>query len=350
MASPVVHPVILCGGVGSRLWPESTPARPKAFLPLTSDLTLLQETAIRVRRIADAAQPVVVASCNHVEEVLGEFADVDVGCRVIAEPGGRGSAPAIAAACLEIAATDPDAIALVAACDHFVPDAEAFAEGVAQSVAAAREGAIVTFGVRPDRPSTAYGYIRPGEPLVGAVRRVAAFVEKPDQTRAEALLAEGCLWNSGNFVFHVGVLLAELEAREPTLMAAVRAGRERAERAERTAVLADEFLAATNIAIDVAVMEKTDRAAVLPIDYAWSDLGAWDAVLDAARRDTAGNAVKGAVKLADCEGALVRAEHGMRVVGIGLRNLAVIVENGQVLVCDLSRAQDVRSAAEGFDD
>ncbi len=350
MTNRVVHPVILCGGVGSRLWPESTPARPKAFLPLTSELTLLQETAVRVSRIAGAAPAWVVASEAHVEEVLGEFRDVDVRCRVIAEPGGRGSAPAIAAACLEIAAEDPDALVLVAACDHFVPDPTAFAEGVAASLAAAAEGAIVTFGVRPDRPSTAYGYIRPGDAHVGDVRRVAAFVEKPDVQRAEALIAEGCLWNSGNFVFRADVLIAELAAREPELLAAVRAGREAASRSGHAMVLADDFLAARNVAIDVAVMEKTDHAAVLPIDYAWSDLGAWDSVLAAASRDAAGNAAKGRVKLADCRNTLVRADPGARVVAIGLTNLAVIVENGAILICDLSRAQEVRSAAEGMDD
>ncbi|HEY1880272.1 MAG TPA: sugar phosphate nucleotidyltransferase [Caulobacteraceae bacterium] len=350
MVDRAVHPVILCGGVGSRLWPESTPERPKAFLPLTSDLTLLQETAVRVRRIAGAAAAQVVASRTHVEEVRGEFEDVGVSCRVIAEPGGRGSAPAIAAACLEIAAAEPEALVLVAACDHFVPDAAAFADGVAASLDAARNGAIVTFGVKPDGPSTAYGYIRPGDALEGAVRRVAAFVEKPDAARAEGLLAEGCLWNSGNFVFRVDVMLAELESREPVLMAAVRAGRERGTRSDGVIELAGDFLAAPNIAIDVAVMEKTDRAAVLPIDYAWSDLGAWDSVLEAARRDVAGNAVKGRVMLEDCQGALVRADAGARVVAIGLKNVAVIVENGAVLVCDLSRAQSVRIAIEGMED
>jgi mannose-1-phosphate guanylyltransferase/mannose-6-phosphate isomerase len=350
MVNRVVHPVILCGGVGSRLWPESTRERPKAFLPLTSDLTLLQETAVRVRRIAGAASAQVVASRSHAEEVRGEFEDVGAGCRVIAEPGGRGSAPAIAAACLEIAAAEPEALVLVAACDHFVPDAAAFAEGVVASLEAAGNGAIVTFGVKPDRPSTAYGYIRPGEALEGAVRRVAAFVEKPDVARAETLLAEGCLWNSGNFVFRVDVMLAELERREPTLLAAVRAGREHATRSDGVMCLAKDFLTAPHIAIDVAVMEKTDRAAVLPIDYAWSDLGAWDSVLDAAHRDTAGNAVKGRVMLEDCQDTLVRADAGTRVVAIGLKNLAVIVENGAVLVCDLSQAQAVRLAANGMED
>jgi mannose-1-phosphate guanylyltransferase/mannose-6-phosphate isomerase len=350
MAKPQVHPVILCGGVGSRLWPESTPARPKAFLPLTSDLTLLQETAVRMRRIAGVGSATVVASEAHLDEVIGEFKDVEVACHVIAEPGGRGSAPAIAAACLEIAAAEPLAIVLVAACDHFVPDAAAFAAGVAKSLEAAAEGAIVTFGVKPDRPSTAYGYIRPGAPLVGDVRRVGAFVEKPESARAEALLAEGCLWNSGNFVFRADVMIAEMDEREPELMAAVRAGRAAATRSGRSVLLSEEFLAARSVSIDVAVMEKTDSAAVLPIDYLWSDLGAWDSVLDAAARDSDGNAVKGRAKLEACRDTLVRAEPGARVVAIGLTNVAVIVENGAVLVCDLAQAQKVRSAAKDMED
>jgi len=335
--------------MGSRLWPESTPSRPKAFLALTGPRSLLQETALRVAGVAGAATPIVVASAAHTDVVRAQFAEVGVPCRLITEPGGRGSGPAIAAATLEIFDEDPEGVALVAACDHHVPDAEAFAEGVRASVAAAAAGSIVTFGVKPTHPSEAYGYILPGDPLRGPVRSVARFVEKPNAPRAEELILAGGVWNSGNFVFAVGPMLEELEKREPGLLAAVRRARREARREGDLLALGDAFLASPNIAIDVAVMEKTDRAAVLPIDYAWSDLGAWDSVLEAAEKDAAGNAVRGRVVLTDSEGCLIRADAGARIVVVGLRDIAVVVENGRILVCDLASAQKVRTAANGID-
>jgi mannose-1-phosphate guanylyltransferase/mannose-6-phosphate isomerase len=345
-----VHPIILCGGAGTRLWPESRPERPKAFLPLTSQRSLLQETALRIAAIPGAADPIVVASEAHTDIARREFAEVGVACRLITEPAGRGSAPAIALACLEILAEDPDGLAVAVACDHHVPDASAFAAGVHAALEAAAQGAVVTFGVRPAQASTAYGYIRPGEPLVGEVRKAAKFIEKPDAARASVLLDEGCLWNSGNFVFHAGVMIEELETREPALMAAARRAQAEAGRADGVMALGEAFLASPNIAIDYAVMERTDRAAVLAIDYAWSDLGAWDAVLEAAEKDKAGNAARGHVRIVDSEGCLVRADNGARVVAIGLKDVAVIVENGAILVCDLASAQKVRDAARSLEE
>jgi len=344
-----VYPIILCGGMGSRLWPESTPNRPKAFLALTGPRSLLQETALRVAGIAGAATPIVVASAVHIDVVRAQFAEVGVPCQLVAEPGGRGSAPAIAAAALEIFDEHPQGVALVVACDHHVPDAGSFADGVRASLAAAAAGSIVTFGVKPTHPSEAYGYILPGDPLQGPVRSVTAFVEKPPPRRAEELILAGGVWNSGNFVFAVGALIDELEKREPALLAAVRRARREARREGDLLALGDAFLASPNIAIDVAVMEKTDRAAVLSIDYAWSDLGAWDSVLEAAEKDAAGNATRGRVELTDSEGCLIRADAGARVVVVGLRDIAVVVENGRILVCDLASAQKVRTAASGIE-
>jgi mannose-1-phosphate guanylyltransferase len=332
------------------LWPESTPRRPKAFLPLTSARSLLQETALRIAGVAGAADPIVVASNAHADLVLAEFAEVGIPCRLVTEPAGRGSAPAIALACLEIVAADPDGLAVAVACDHHVPDSAAFAAGVLAALPAAARGAIVTFGVKPTQASTAYGYIRPGEPFAGEVRVAAKFIEKPDAARAEELLAGGCLWNSGNFVFHAATMIAELEAREPAVMAAVRAAHVALDREAVVLALGDAFLASPDIAIDVAVMERTTHAAVLPIDYAWSDLGAWDAVHEAAAKDGAGNAVRGRVSLVDSAGCLVRTDAGTRVAVIGLENVAVIVENGAVLVCDLTHAQKVREAAKSLED
>ncbi|HEY1448094.1 MAG TPA: sugar phosphate nucleotidyltransferase [Caulobacteraceae bacterium] len=350
MSSRPFHPVILCGGAGSRLWPASTPEKPKAFLPLTGPHSLLQQTALRVTGASGAARPIVVASQAHADLVRQQLAEVGMACDLITEPEGRGSAPAIAIAALEIVAREPDGLALVVACDHHVPDARAFNVGVSAALPAAADGAIVTFGVKPDRASGAYGHILPGPPLTGDVRAVARFIEKPNARDARALVDAGWLWNSGNFVFSATTMLSELETLAPVLLAASRAARDEAARGGDKLALGEAFLAAPNIAIDIAVMEKTARAAVLPVDYAWSDLGAWDAVLDAATRDPAGNAVQGRAAVVDSHGCFIRAGKDIKVVAIGLRDVAVIVENGRVLVCDLARAQQVRSAAQSIED
>jgi mannose-1-phosphate guanylyltransferase / mannose-6-phosphate isomerase len=344
------HPVILCGGAGTRLWPASTPEKPKAFLPLTGPRTLLQETALRVARAPGAATPILVAARAHVALVREQLAEIGVTCEVISEPGGRGSGPAIAVAALEIVARDPDGLALVVACDHHIPDGRAFMRGVEAALPAAANGAIVTFGVRPDRASSAYGHILPGPQLTGEVRAAARFIEKPRLEDAQALIDAGWLWNSGNFVFGAQAMLAELEDLEPDVIAATRAARDQAHRASDHLALGEAFLKAPNIAIDVAVMERTRRAAVLPVNYVWSDLGAWDAVLEAAGRDPAGNAIQGRVVTVDTAGCLIRADAGTRIVAIGLKDIAIIVEDGRVLVCDLASAQQVKAAGRAIED
>ncbi|HEY2482333.1 MAG TPA: sugar phosphate nucleotidyltransferase [Caulobacteraceae bacterium] len=350
MPSRSFHPVILCGGAGSRLWPASTPERPKAFLPLTGPRTLLQETALRVAGAKGAAAPILVVARAHAQLARDQLAELDIDCALISEPAGRGSGPAIAVAALEVAARDPDGLALVVACDHHIPDAQAFIDGVEAALTAAADGAIVTFGVKPSRPSEAYGHIQPGPRLTGEVRQASRFVEKPRLEEAQALTDQGWLWNSGNFVFAAGTMLAELETLTPDALIAARRARNEARRLGDHLALGEAFLAAPNIAIDIAVMEKTSRAAVLPVDYAWSDLGAWDAVLEALDRDPSGNAVVGKAYVAGSEGCLVHAGHDMRVVAVGLKDIVVVVERGRVLVCDMAHVQKVKSAAQMIDD
>ena len=345
MAKASFHPVILVGGSGSRLWPASTPERPKAFLALAGTRTLLQETALRVTAAQDAAAPIVVAAVIHAETVRAQLHEADVGGLIIGEPGGRGSAPAIAVAALEVAEVDPEGVVLALACDHHIPDTPAFLAGVEAALPAATAGAIVTFGIRPNAPSGAYGYIVPGETVAGAVRAVTRFVEKPPPAEAAALIAAGASWNSGNFLFRADIMLEELSRLAPEILASAEATRAGASRAHGLISLGEEFLAAPEVAIDVAVMEKTDRAAVLTVDYPWSDLGAWDAVLAASTRNAAGNATAGAVVMIDSENCLVRAGPGARVAIVGLTNIAVVVEGDRVLVCDLAHAQAVRDAA-----
>jgi mannose-1-phosphate guanylyltransferase/mannose-6-phosphate isomerase len=343
------YPVIMCGGAGVRLWPASNAACPKQFLPLTGERSLFQETVLRVSGVKDAQAPLIIAGAAHWPHVQAQLAAIGVEASVLLEPEPRDSAAAIAAACAWIEARDADGVALVVASDHHVPDAAAFAVAAETAVGAAAADFIVTMGVTPSGPNTAYCYIAPGE-AAGGVRKVAAFVEKPNAAKATDYLAQGYLWNSGNFVARAALLLGELERLAPAVAYAARAGIAGAREADGATWLGDAFRAAPKKSIDYAVMEKTERAAVLPVSFAWSDLGAWDAVWAVSDRDANANAVRGAVTLHDVENALVRAAPGMRVVAIGVRDVAIVAEPGRVLVSGLDTAQSVKPIVEALRD
>ncbi|MDZ4390652.1 MAG: AGE family epimerase/isomerase [Gemmatimonadales bacterium] len=331
-----IYPVILCGGSGTRLWPASRPARPKQFIDLISNLSLFQETVRRVAPLADGGRIVVVAGRDHRGYIEAQLAALGVEGELILEPVGRDSAPAMAAAALWIERVDPDGTAVFVASDHYIPDALGFQEAVIEAVAAAAHGRIVTMGMVPTSPSSAYGYIQPRNPGLSQVRR---FVEKPDRTDAERYLAEGYLWNSGNFVSQVRTLLAELKAFAPDVVATVQSALP--ERGSgHVHVLGPTFTSAPKISIDYAVMEKSDRIWVLPAAFEWSDLGAWDAVA------ATGRGARGVWVGHASDGCLVRAAPGMVVATAGVSNLAIIAEPDSVLVCDMSRAQDVKILVE----
>jgi len=338
-----IYPVIMCGGSGSRLWPASRPAHPKQFLPLVGALSMFQETVLRVADLGEAGDMVVVAGIAHGELISAQLAEIRVSATVLLEPEPRDSAPAMAAACAWIAGRDPQGVAVVVAADHHMPDGAAFRAAARTAVDAARQGQIVTLGMRPASPSTAYGYISPGE-ATGAVRPVHAFVEKPDGATAQAYIEAGYLWNSGNFVVAADVLLAELDAFAPAIAEAARAAVGPC--AAGQSVLAETFRTAPKISIDYAVMEKTRRAAVLPVDFAWSDLGAWDAVWQASDKDAAGNAIRGEALMVGATDCLVRAPAGMQVTLVGVKDLAVVADGGQLLVCDLASSQQVKTAVD----
>ena len=269
-----IYPVILCGGSGTRLWPASRPARPKQFIDLTSDLSLFQETVRRVDRFAEGGRMVIVAGLDHRDQVLAQLSTLGVEAEVILEPAGRDSAPAMAAAALWIARIDPEGTAVFVASDHYIPDTAAFRATVTAAATAAALGRIVTLGLTPDSPSSAYGYIQAVHPGLSPVRR---FVEKPDRSDAERYLAEGYLWNSGNFVAPVRTLLAEMERFSPDILVAVRSALPDAG-VGQVHVLGPTFAASPKISIDYAVMEKSGTVWVMPAAFEWSDLGAWDAV------------------------------------------------------------------------
>lgn len=354
MTRPV--PVILCGGSGDRLWPVSTPARPKQFVALVSDVAMLTATAARIADRRHFADPIVVAAAENGEQaaMLTRAAGATP-APMILEPVGRNTAPALLAAALEALARDPDAVIAVLPADHLIGDVEAFHGVLARAVEAARVGRIVTLGIRPDRPETGYGYILAGEPEAGidGVRKLVRFVEKPDEARAASYLADGgYFWNAGIFVAEAATLVTEAERLAPAVVSACRralAGADR--RADDVLVLDAAGLAASPaVSFDVAVMESTDRGAVVPADIGWSDVGSWQAVYEARRdsADAAGNVAPPEAVLIDSRNCLVAGATG-RVALIGVENLAVVRSEEGLLICDLDRSQDVKAIPVALD-
>jgi mannose-1-phosphate guanylyltransferase/mannose-6-phosphate isomerase len=347
--TPTILPVILCGGAGARLWPLSTAARPKQFLPLIGGRSTFQETAARVSAIPAIGDILVVANQAHRALIEDQLSKIGVRASLLLEPGARDSGPAIAAAAAWAEHNRPGAVVALVSADHHIPDQAAFVEAIVQAAQGALADRIVTLGLRPTTPSTAFGYIRPG-PGDGALREVAAFVEKPDLALARDYVAQGCLWNSGNFICRPELLLQELALHAPDLEAVGRQAVASARTEDGALVLGAAFLDARKISIDHALMERTRRASVLPVTFAWSDIGNWSAVLDAAAPDEAGNSVEGDALIIDSRDCIVRAPPGGRVAVIGMRDIAVIAtEDGSILVCDLSAAQEVKAAADHFE-
>lgn len=341
-----VHPVIMCGGSGTRLWPASSPTRPKQFIPLTGDRSTFQETVARVEPLANGGGGlVIVAGVAHEEQIRAQLRELGLAAQLLLEPEPRDSGPAMAAAAAWIQRRDPTGVAVFVSADHHVPTPEAFRAAVAEALPAAQEGRLVLLGVRPTFAATAFGYIQPSTTGDG-VSPVVKFVEKPDQATAETYVTQGFLWNSGNFVVRADVLLSELDRYEPEVSAKARAAVDASRVDGDTALIGPLFSKAPKISIDYAVVEKTQAASVLPVSFAWSDLGAWDAVWSASERDGSGNAAMGESLLVDSEACLVRAAPGASVSVIGGRNLAVVVDKGAVLVCDLDQAQKVKKVAE----
>lgn len=344
-----IYPVILCGGSGTRLWPASRSDQPKQFLKLVGDRSSFQETVLRVKDIPGVAEVVVVTGEAMVGFVAEQTAEIGAWTTILVEPEARDSAPAVAAAAAYVERQDPNGVVLMLAADHHISEPEIFQQAALTAAEAAEQGLIVTFGVQPTVPATGFGYIRPGAPLLdGSVREVAAFVEKPDQATAERYLLEGYLWNSGNFAFKAATLLAEFEAFEPTVAAAAKACAALLELEAGIGRLDREaFAQAKKISLDYAVMERTTKAAVVPAAFAWSDLGAWDAIWEASVRDGEGNAQDGDVDLHGATNVLVRTT-GPYVGVIGVSDIVVVVEPDAVLVCHRKDSQAVKTLVDGL--
>lgn len=349
-----IHPAILCGGSGTRLWPLSRRSHPKQLLSLLEPLTLLQVTARRFADDSRFARPIALCSEAY-RFIIGEQirgAGMTPGA-IILEPEGRNTAPAAAVAALWAQRQDPGAIVLLSPSDHVIGDLAAFHAALDLAVETALgTGALVTFGIRPDKPETGYGYIEAGEPTAGSVGALSVrrFVEKPDAATARTYVDGGKhLWNSGLFLFRAADFLAELERLEPAMLDACRAALDKA-RTDLDFVRLDEasFAASPSNSIDYAVMEKTDRAAVVPVSMGWSDVGSWSALRDVADKDAAGNAIWGDVVAVDTRNSLVRSE-GPLVVTYGLDDVVVVATKDAVLVSSAEAAQDLKTVVSRLD-
>ncbi|MEB3265133.1 MAG: mannose-1-phosphate guanylyltransferase/mannose-6-phosphate isomerase [Cyanobacteriota bacterium] len=349
MADPSLVPVILCGGTGTRLWPLSRASYPKQYWALAGDGddTLLQQTYRRLEGLAHLGAPLLICNEDHRFIVAEQMRQIGVEpAGILLEPMGRNTAPAVAVAALQATSRGEDPLLLVLAADHVIRRPEAFRATVAAGIDAASNGQLVTFGIVPTAPETGYGYIEAAEPLAHGQQgpvAIARFVEKPDRATAEGFLATGRFtWNSGMFLFRASAILAELERLAPEVVSACRnaVDHDSADleflRLEREA-----FANCPNVAIDVAVMEKTDRGAVLPLDAGWSDVGSWSALWETADRDGQGNVVRGRVISQDSRNCYLRSEHRL-VVGLGVDDLVVVETDDVVLVAHRDRAQEIK--------
>jgi len=345
-----IYPVILSGGSGSRLWPLSRESFPKQLLPLAGERTMLQDTAARVTDPARFHPLTVVANQEHrfvIAEQLREIGVEDP--LIVLEPAARNTAPAVAVAATLAAEKDPEALILVMPADHVILDAPGFLRAVDAGVAAAKGGAMVLFGIEPDSPATGYGYIQGGDALKGEVRRVARFVEKPPRETAEGYLREGgYFWNSGIFLLPAHAFLAELQRHEPEVHAAATTAVAEATRDLIFLRLPKErFGQAKSISVDHAVMERTEAAAVVPADFAWSDVGAWTALWEIGARDNEDNVVIGEVVAHGTKRSYIRSE-GPLVATVGLEDVIVVAGPDAVLVARKDADQDVKQVVEAL--
>ena len=342
-----ITPVILSGGSGTRLWPLSRTGRPKQLLALTHTETMLQLTARRADDPVRFSAPIIVANAAHADQIEDQLGGIGTTpATLILEPIARNTAPAIALAAL---AEAPEALLLVMPSDHVIANVGAFRDAIDAALPLANAGWLVTFGIAPQAPDTGYGYIRTGELLADGVRRVDAFVEKPDRATAEAYLAEGCYaWNGGIFLFRADAYLAALDAHAPAIAAAARASLAAARReGSRLYPDAEAFAASPSDSIDYAVMEKAEQVAVVPVDMGWSDVGSWDALHDLAIKDASGNAHHGEVVAIDTSGCLIRTS-GPLVAAVGVKDLIVIATDDAILIMPRGSSQEVKRAVEAL--
>lgn len=335
-------PVILSGGSGTRLWPLSRGIYPKQFLPLVSDKTMVQETLLRLKGIQDLQAPIAV--CNEVHRFMMAEQLWEINAQpeaIILEPVGKNTAPAVALAAL--AAQDPDDILLVLPADHVIEDVPAFQEAALKAEQLAAQGYLVTFGIVPTAPETGYGYIKRSGEKIAKAFKVAEFVEKPNLQVAQHYVASGdYYWNSGMFAFKAGCYLAELEKYAPEMLAACRFAFADAQKdADFVRLNKEIFAQCPADSIDYAVMEKTDKAIVIPLDAEWNDVGSWSALWEVKDKDDFGNALTGDVIALDTDNSFIHSENKL-VAAIGVKDMIIIETDDAVMIAPKDRVQDVK--------
>jgi mannose-1-phosphate guanylyltransferase/mannose-6-phosphate isomerase len=345
MSSEIV-PIVLSGGSGSRLWPASRKRQPKQLLRLIDERSMFLTTIERAEAIPGTTPPLVMSSQDQRDGIQRELSGHEA-ARIVLEPVGRNTAPALAVAALLLTADDANPLMLVLPADHVIGDEAALAAAVGIAVELADDGYLVTFGIKPTRAETGYGYIEVGDSLDNGAMAVAAFREKPDVETAEKYLSGGHhLWNSGMFLFSAARYLNELEHHQPQVLAAARAALSDATEDEGIITLDKEALARSpSISIDYAVMEPTDRAAVVPLDASWSDVGSWDALWDLSSPDDQGNVVSGDVELLEVTNSYVRGGDRLLAV-LGLDNVAIVDTRDATLIASRDRVQDVKQIVD----
>ncbi|MDD2706145.1 MAG: mannose-1-phosphate guanylyltransferase/mannose-6-phosphate isomerase [Acidocella sp.] len=344
-----IVPVILSGGSGTRLWPVSRKSFPKQFWPLISNRSMLAETALRAASPA-FSNPIVVTNQDHRFVVAEQLRDAGIrNAQILLEPVGRNSAPAIAAAALLAAEADPEAVLWIMAADASITNLTSLNTALQAAATAARAGYFVTFGMHPTAPETGYGYIEQGDEMAGlpGVFQVARFLEKPDaKTAADLLATGGHLWNSGMFMFRASLLLAEMEALAPDVLASVRAAMQaRTTDLDFIRLGLEAFSTAPDISIDYAIAEKTTKAVVVPADIGWSDVGSWSALFEIAPKDENGNFAQGDVILEGTHDSYARSD-GILTALLGVRDLVVVTTQDAVLVAHKDHAQNVKKIVD----
>lgn len=348
----LITPVILSGGSGTRLWPLSTPEKPKQFLDLLGPLSMFQLTLQRCTDSGLYRQPIVVGAAGHTEIMSKQLQDIGSSpAAVILEPCARNTAPAIALAAL--AAGNPTDLLLVMPSDHVIKNITAFQKAVRQSVPVAQSRWLVTFGIKPTGPATGYGYIRQGDPVVGSEKSRAAveFVEKPDRRRAEQMVVDGdYCWNAGIFLFRADAYLAAMEEHAPAMLEACRAAMtEKRMESELLYPAPDAFAAAPSGSIDYAIMERAGNIAVTPVNPGWSDVGSWDSLFDISDKDRDSNALFGRAEAINSRGNLIHSRE-IEVCALCVENLIIVTHGNRVVVLPRGQSQDIKDLVQRLEE
>lgn len=348
----IIHPVIMCGGAGTRLWPASDRARPKQFHRLVSEKSVFQETVLRFQAPDCAgtfAAPIIISNAAYADLIEAQLAEIGVeAAAILLEPMGKNTAAVAAIAARVIADRFPGGLGLLVPSDHYIGRPAVFADAIREAAATARAGYITTFGIAASRPETGFGYIQAGAPLSGPVSRIAAFREKPDLATAASYLASGQYsWNAGIFLFDAGTLLGELEAFAPDILEASSQALSAARtEGKRVFLDPDIFAAIRSTSIDYAIMEQTSRAAVYaPLECAWSDIGTWAMIGDVSGRTNSPEPVS--ISASEC---VVHAADGILVALVGVEDLIVVADGKRVLVASKNSAQDVGKVVQALKD